>query len=304
MIFVRHALTGEVVDARITSVNRRFARADAVAVHRASPHRVTPALPDRGSVRWLRLPARRADPCPGAETPGGRRAARAPGRLRVHRRRRGGASGSVRLATAHAVPPGRGRASGPARAPLCRGGRPACGRLPDRRPGHRRTAHRSWTTRGRAARRRGRQRGGIPPPRCGRHRDRRGGRAVLPGGCRWLLAGARRRAGVLVQRCWPGSPRALARPLSTCTAVSASSLGRWRCVACASGAWRATGAPQSLLHGTSRTESSWPAMWLAGCPGCPAGGPGRPRPAPDRCRSRCPRRGGREEAARDRVCGL
>ena len=45
VIFVRHALTGEVVDARITSVNRRFARADAVAVHRASPHRVTPPCP-------------------------------------------------------------------------------------------------------------------------------------------------------------------------------------------------------------------------------------------------------------------
>ena len=48
VIFVRHALTGEVVDVRITEVSKRFARADAVAVHEASPHRVTPPCPIAG----------------------------------------------------------------------------------------------------------------------------------------------------------------------------------------------------------------------------------------------------------------
>ncbi len=45
VIFVRHALTDEVVDVRITGVNRRFARADVIAVHRANPHRVAPPCP-------------------------------------------------------------------------------------------------------------------------------------------------------------------------------------------------------------------------------------------------------------------
>ena len=48
VIFVRHALTGEVVDVRVTEVSKRFARADVVAVHRASPHRVTPPCPIAG----------------------------------------------------------------------------------------------------------------------------------------------------------------------------------------------------------------------------------------------------------------
>ncbi len=48
MVFVRHALTGEQVDVRITDVNRRYARGDAVAVHRASEHRVTPPCPVAG----------------------------------------------------------------------------------------------------------------------------------------------------------------------------------------------------------------------------------------------------------------
>ena len=48
VVFVRHALDGELVDVRITEVNRRFARGDAVAVHRASPHRVTPPCPIAG----------------------------------------------------------------------------------------------------------------------------------------------------------------------------------------------------------------------------------------------------------------
>jgi tRNA/tmRNA/rRNA uracil-C5-methylase (TrmA/RlmC/RlmD family) len=48
VVFVRHTLTDEVVDARVTEVNRRFARADAVTVHRASPHRVDPPCPIAG----------------------------------------------------------------------------------------------------------------------------------------------------------------------------------------------------------------------------------------------------------------
>lgn len=44
VIFVRHALPGEVVTVRITEVGPRgrYLRADAIAVHAASPHRVTP----------------------------------------------------------------------------------------------------------------------------------------------------------------------------------------------------------------------------------------------------------------------
>lgn len=45
VVFVRHALTDEIVDVRITGTNRRFARADVIAVHRASPYRVTPPCP-------------------------------------------------------------------------------------------------------------------------------------------------------------------------------------------------------------------------------------------------------------------
>ena len=42
VVFVRHALPGERVRLRITEVTKRFARADAVDVLDASPHRVTP----------------------------------------------------------------------------------------------------------------------------------------------------------------------------------------------------------------------------------------------------------------------
>lgn len=48
VLFVRGALTGEVVDVRVTEVARRFARADVVAVHRRSPHRVEPPCPIAG----------------------------------------------------------------------------------------------------------------------------------------------------------------------------------------------------------------------------------------------------------------
>lgn len=42
VVFVRHALPGERVEIRVTARNRRFLRADAVRVLRASPDRVTP----------------------------------------------------------------------------------------------------------------------------------------------------------------------------------------------------------------------------------------------------------------------
>ncbi len=48
VVFVRHALPGERVRLRITEVTKRFARADAVAVLDASPHRVTPPCPVAG----------------------------------------------------------------------------------------------------------------------------------------------------------------------------------------------------------------------------------------------------------------
>ena len=48
VIFVRHALTGELVDVRVTEKSKRFARADVVAVHRASAHRVAPPCPIAG----------------------------------------------------------------------------------------------------------------------------------------------------------------------------------------------------------------------------------------------------------------
>ena len=48
VIFVRHALTGERVDVRITTSGKRFARGDAVVIHRASPFRVTPPCPIAG----------------------------------------------------------------------------------------------------------------------------------------------------------------------------------------------------------------------------------------------------------------
>ncbi|MFZ0530228.1 MAG: TRAM domain-containing protein, partial [Propionicimonas sp.] len=42
VILVRHAITGELVDVRVTEVGRRFARGEVIAVHRPSPHRVAP----------------------------------------------------------------------------------------------------------------------------------------------------------------------------------------------------------------------------------------------------------------------
>lgn len=48
VIFVRGSDTGEVVDIRITEVNRRYARAEAIAVRSAGEYRVTPPCPVAG----------------------------------------------------------------------------------------------------------------------------------------------------------------------------------------------------------------------------------------------------------------
>jgi len=45
VVFVRHALPGERVTAEITELHRGYLRAEAVAVHEASPDRVTPPCP-------------------------------------------------------------------------------------------------------------------------------------------------------------------------------------------------------------------------------------------------------------------
>ena len=67
VIFVRHALPGERVLARITQATARFARADAIEIRQAAPERVTPpcrfARPDGcGGCDWQHasLPAQRA----------------------------------------------------------------------------------------------------------------------------------------------------------------------------------------------------------------------------------------------------
>lgn len=48
VLFVRHALTDELVTVRVTEVTRRFARADVVEVLEPSPHRVAPPCPVAG----------------------------------------------------------------------------------------------------------------------------------------------------------------------------------------------------------------------------------------------------------------
>lgn len=48
VVFVRHALPGELVTARVRDVNRRFARADTVEVLTASEQRVDPPCPNAG----------------------------------------------------------------------------------------------------------------------------------------------------------------------------------------------------------------------------------------------------------------
>ena len=60
VVFVRHALPGELVHARVTEQNAKYLRADAVQVLTPSPQRIEAALPVRRTrtVRRLRLPAR------------------------------------------------------------------------------------------------------------------------------------------------------------------------------------------------------------------------------------------------------
>src|SRR5215467_5176139 len=67
VVFVRHALPGERVIARVTEVTSRFARADAVEIRKPSPDRVTPPCPSArpggcGGCDWQHagLPAQRA----------------------------------------------------------------------------------------------------------------------------------------------------------------------------------------------------------------------------------------------------
>ena len=213
VLFVRHALPGERVLARVTEVTSRFARADAIEVREASPDRVEAPCPNAhpggcGGCDWQHaslpaqraLKARRHRP---AAPPGGRARAR----RRDHRRgaegrrghgrparrddrgghdQRGGPAGS-RLAHPGPVRGPPGRPGRPARAPLARGRRHRG--LPDRAPRH----PRSWPARlllgGRGhGRGRGRQPGTRPPGPRG-HPDQGGPRAA-----------------------WPPSPRFRARP--------------------------------------------------------------------------------------------
>jgi tRNA/tmRNA/rRNA uracil-C5-methylase (TrmA/RlmC/RlmD family) len=48
VVFVRHALPGERVMARVTATTTSFLRADAVEILRTSPDRVTPPCPHAG----------------------------------------------------------------------------------------------------------------------------------------------------------------------------------------------------------------------------------------------------------------
>src|SRR5580658_1904887 len=66
VLFVRHALPGERVLARVTEVTSRFARADAIEILAASPDRVVPPCPHAhpggcGGCDWQHatLPAQR-----------------------------------------------------------------------------------------------------------------------------------------------------------------------------------------------------------------------------------------------------
>ena len=158
VLFVRHALPGERVLARVTEVTSRFARADAIEVREASPDRVEPPCPNAhpggcGGCDWQHasLPAQRAlkaaviaqqlrrvagleldgeitvEALPGDEADASATRPRSPTRTRPPRRPAG-----ARLAHPGPVrgPPGRpGRAP---RAPLARGRRHRG--LPDRAP--------------------------------------------------------------------------------------------------------------------------------------------------------------------------
>ena len=143
VVFVRHALPGETVRARVTEVTSKLARADAVEILAASPDRVEAPCPHArpggcGGCDWQHaaLPAQRAlkaavirqqlrrlagldrevtvEPLPGDEEPG--------------------AGLGWRTRVQFAVRPD--GVAGPARAPLARGHRHR--RLPDRAPRHHR----------------------------------------------------------------------------------------------------------------------------------------------------------------------
>ncbi|HEV2426711.1 MAG TPA: TRAM domain-containing protein, partial [Acidimicrobiales bacterium] len=51
VVFVRHALPGELVEVALTEVGARFARAEATAVIEASPERVSAPCPHAGPGR-------------------------------------------------------------------------------------------------------------------------------------------------------------------------------------------------------------------------------------------------------------
>ncbi|HEX8005974.1 MAG TPA: TRAM domain-containing protein, partial [Trebonia sp.] len=66
VVFVRHALPGETVRARVTEVTSRFARADAIEILDPSPDRIEPPCPNArpgrcGGCDWQHatLPAQR-----------------------------------------------------------------------------------------------------------------------------------------------------------------------------------------------------------------------------------------------------
>ena len=154
VLFVRHALPGETVRARITEVTSQLARADAVEILTPSPDRVEPPCPHAhpggcGGCDWQHatLPAQRSlkaavirqqlrrlagidrevtvEPLPGDDMPG-----RCPRRRRNRPHRPG-------LADAGAVRGAAGRGGRAAGAPLARGHRRR--RMPDRPPRHHRS---------------------------------------------------------------------------------------------------------------------------------------------------------------------
>ena len=136
VLFVRHALPGERVLARVTEVTSRFARADAIEIREASPDRVEPPCPNAhpggcGGCDWQHasLPAQRA-----LKARRHRPAAAPGGRARARRRDHGRGAAGRRGPPPSPPPP---RAGQPARL-----AHPGSVRGPPGRPGRAR-AHRS-----------------------------------------------------------------------------------------------------------------------------------------------------------------
>ena len=135
VVFVRHAVPGERVVARVTSTTSSFMRADAVDVIRASPDRVPPPCPFTGPGRCggcdfqhIALGAQRR-----TQSFADRRATPSGGRHHTRRGRRTRAIRRKRVGLAHQGP-ARGRSVGTCRistAPLAptRAGRPLPHRL-------------------------------------------------------------------------------------------------------------------------------------------------------------------------------